>query len=142
METPKKIHLLGDGRHEEAVAAGAITPGHLIALDANGKVVVNADAGDECERLFAVEDALQGKGIDDAYAVDDPVSFVVAQRGEVIYALLADGEDVETGDFLTSNGDGTLKAAGSDTPLAVALDTLDLSESSNSTAGRIRVRVL
>ncbi len=62
-EAPKRIHLLGDGRHEEAVAGGTIRPGDLIKLNSDGEVVVHGSAGGNAEALFALEDALQGKEI-------------------------------------------------------------------------------
>lgn len=140
---PTRIHLKGPGRHEEAVAAGAITPGHLLQLNNAGKVVVHATSGGYAERIFALEDALQGKTISDAYASGDLVGYVVAPPGDEVYAFLADGESVVIGDQLVSNGDGTLqKLAGTEKPIAIALEAKDLSESSNSAAGRIRVRVL
>lgn len=142
-EVPKRIHLLGSGRHEEFVAAGAITPGHLMEMDSNGKVVVHNSAGVLAERMFALEDALQGGTIDDAYAADDVVATVMCHPGDVVYALLAAGEDAEKGEFLTSNGDGELKVAtGSDAVVGVALDNLDLSDSNETEAERIRVRII
>jgi hypothetical protein len=141
-EVPKRIHLLGDGRHEEIVAAGAIRPGALLVLTTAGKVTEHATAGGYAERLFALEDALQGKEISESYAADDVVGIVVAQPGDVVYAYLSWGEDVETGELLTSNGDGALKVAtGSDKPIAVALEDLDLSDS-ESADERLRVRIL
>jgi len=141
-ETPKRIHLLGDGRHEEAVAAGVIRPGDLIKLNSDGEVVVHASAGGYAEHLFALEDALQGRTIDHAYADDEVVSHVVAETGDVIYAYLSWGENVAKGDLLTSNGDGSLKkVTGSDKPIAVSLDTLNLSDS-ESADERLRVRII
>lgn len=143
METPKRIHLLGTGRHEEGRAAAAITPGHLLILDSNGKVAVHDDEAGPAERLFALEDALQGRSITDDYKEDEVVGFVVAAPGDVVYAFLAGGEDVDAGDFLTSNGDGTLKKlSNGDVPIAVALEALDLSDSSSEEDTHIRARVL
>lgn len=141
-EVPKRIHLLGDGRHEEALASAALTPGHLIELISTGKVRKHASAGVRCEKLFALEDALQGRTIDTAYAADELVGFVVCQPGDVVYAWLNVGESVVPGDLLVSNGDGTLqKLAGSEIALAVSLDTLNLSDSEHAPA-RIRARIL
>jgi len=141
-EVPKRIHLLGSGRHEEAVAAGAIRPGDLLKTNSDGEVVVHASAGGYAERNFALEDALQGNGIDDNYAADDLVSIVNGAPGDVIYAWLSWGENVAIGDLLVSNGDGALKKLTStDKPIAVALDTLNLADS-ESADERIRVRLL
>jgi len=140
---PTKIHLIGDGRTEEIVAAQVISPGMLVAQNEDALGIPHASAGDPAEKLFATEDALQGRGIDVNYAIDDRVNLVVAETGDVVYAWLADGESVTPADFLTSNGDGALKkASGGDYLIGVPLETLDLSESSNVAAQRIRVRCL
>lgn len=142
-EYPKRIHLLGGGRHEEAVAAATITPGMLIALNNAGKVIPHANAGVLAERNFALEDALQGHGIDDNYSTGDLVGYVSAMPGDHVYAFLADGENVVIGDKLSSNGDGRLqKLAGSEIAVGIALEALDLSESGNTEPGRLRVRLL
>lgn len=139
---PNKIYLLGDSRQDEGVAAEAITPGQLVAMDANGEYVKHASAGSFAETVFAQEDALQGKTIDDAYADGDRVFLLMAQPGDVVYAWLAAGENVTPADFLSSNGDGTLqKATITDVRLAKPLESLDLSES-GSVATRLRVRVI
>ena len=142
MSTPKRIHLLGEGRHEEAVAAGAITPGMLINQNSAGAVVVHPTAGGWAEKAFALEDALQGKTIADAYASGDRVSFVLGKSGDVVYAWLSGGEGATPDEFLTSNGDGTLKVASStDIRIAVPLEAVDASDSADVNE-RIRVRLL
>ena len=141
-ERPKRIHLLGKGRHEEAKAGGAIRPGDLIKLNSDGEVVIHATAGGSSEVAFALEDALQGKSITQSYAEDDVVSYVLADRGDVVFSYLSWGENVAIGDFLSSNGDGALrKVQGSDKPIAVALEALNLADS-ESADERLRVRVL
>jgi hypothetical protein len=93
--------------------------------------------------MFAIEDENQGKGIDDAYAADARVVCWMPQRGDQVQAILADGQTIVIGDYLESNGDGTLKkyspdTADSDDPftgydrqvVAQADEALDLSDSS------------
>jgi hypothetical protein len=99
------------GRHEEAVAVGICSPGHLLKIDSAGKVLKHATLGGTTERLFAKEDALQGKTKADAYAVGDVVSFHVAAPGDEINALLKPGVSYAIGDDLVSAGDGTLQKA-------------------------------
>ncbi len=94
---------------EEYPAGGAITPGHLIALGSNGKVVVHGDAGENALQMFALEDELQGKGLNEAYAQDEPVQCWVAQRGEIVNAILTTSQTVVVGDWLESAGNGTLQ---------------------------------
>lgn len=143
IERPKRIHLLGPGRHEEAYAAAALTPGHLLATNSDGKVLKHATAGGKAERLFALEDALQGRTINTAYAADELVGIVVAAPGDVVYAWLSEGENVTPASLLTSNGDGTLKVAGgSDEIIAKSMETLDKSDSGLEGDGRLVVRIL
>ena len=92
----------------EYAAAAAIIPGELIELNSSGTVQVHSTAGGNMLQMFAVEDELQGNGIDDAYAAADKVQCWVASRGDEVYAILADGQDIAIGDFLESNGAGEL----------------------------------
>ena len=95
---------------EEAVANATITPGMLVELMSTGKVKAHATAeGDATPIMFALEDELQGKGLDDNYIATDPVQVWIPYRGDWVYAILADGENIAIGDKLASAGDGTLK---------------------------------
>lgn len=103
------IKIIGSGRHEEALAGASLSPGHLVALASTGKVAKHASRAGIAERLFAVEDALQGRGVDTAYATDEIVSLYLAQPGDVVNAFLKAGTNYAKGDILTSAGDGTLE---------------------------------
>ena len=151
---------------EEYVAVAAITPGMLVELTSADKVQAHASAGLNTVPYFALEDELQGRGIDTAYAADEPVQVWVAQRGEVVYGILADGQSVAIGDFLESNGNGYLRKHVTDVesfesneegsisvyPLQIvgqALEALDLSDSSGEESSgalgynkRIKVRIV
>lgn len=143
-ELPKRILLIADDdyRHEEALAGGAITPGHLIALASTGKVVVHPTAGGAAERAFALEDALQGRSISTAYSADELVSFAICEPGDVVYAFLVNGENASIGSKLSSNGDGTLQvAAGVEIVVAISLEALNLSDSEHAPA-RLKVRIV
>lgn len=95
---------------EEKVALAAITPGMLLELTTADKVKAHATAGGNvAPRMFALEDELQGNGIDDAYAADDQVQVWIPQAGDQVYAILADGENVSIGDLVESNGAGYLQ---------------------------------
>jgi hypothetical protein len=133
---------------DEYDAAAAITPGMLIELTSAGKVQAHSNAGQNMIPMFAFEDEEQGNGIDDDYDSGDPVKVWIPQRGDKVYAILADGEDVSKGDFLESDGNGYLKkhvpdkeSIGTDSSgnvnsfytnqiVAQALEDLDLSASS------------
>lgn len=94
---------------EELTAAAAITPSMLLERTSAGKVQAHSSAGQNAIPMFALENALEGKGLSDAYATDDVVQVWLPTRGDRVNALLADGENVSIGDYLESNGDGYLK---------------------------------
>ena len=131
-----KIVLIGQGRYDEFIAAGAITPGHLIEMDSAGKVVVHNSEGAYAERLIAIEDALQGKTVTDAYASGALVPTHVGAPGDVVQMFLKAGENVAIGADLISAGDGSLIAAASvssgvtiEQTIGKATEALDLSAS-------------
>lgn len=137
--TPKTVTLGGDYTQREAKANAAITPGMLVALDANGEVGPHSSAGQEGVDGVAVEYDLTGRGIDDAYADDDQVVYRVPYEGSHWYAILASGQNVARNAALTSNGDGRLKAAGNtDMVYAYAEEAVNAS----AAAARIKVRWL
>jgi len=130
---------------EEMVASAAITPGMLLIIESTGKVKAHNQADKDVFPIFALEDELQGKGIDDAYAANAPVQCWIPYRGDIVNAILADGQKVVIGDPLTSDGYGRLKKHVTDTgastvPWTVypeqivgyAAEALDLSGSSGA----------
>jgi hypothetical protein len=151
---------------EEYVAAGDIYPGMLLEFTSAGKVQAHSSAGQNVAPImFALEDALQGNDIDDAYSSsdEDVVQVWLPRSGDQVYAILADGEDMTKGDLLESNGAGYLQVHTADTAdsddtitvypkqiVAQALETLDLSgssgaETADDTLGynkRIKVRIV
>ena len=94
---------------EEFVATEAITPGHLLEMDSNGKCLKHNVAGGNCYPMFALEDELQGKGVTDAYASGDPVQVWIPNTGDIVRGVLTTSQTIVIGDWLQSNGDGTLK---------------------------------
>jgi hypothetical protein len=94
---------------EEYTAAEAILPGMLVELNSSGTLQKHSGAGQTALPMFAIEDALQGKAIDEAYAASDKVQVWVPTRGDIVYGLLADEETVVIGDFVESNGAGFLR---------------------------------
>lgn len=143
-----RIALSGELVLIEEPAAGAITPGMLLLMDATGDLVAHSAAGDLAEKMFALEDSLQGNTIDDDYAADDLVRAGIFEPGAVVLALLADGESTAIGDFLMSDGAGALAVDDGSTyergaAVAVALEAVDMSDSSTvDPSPRIRVRIL
>lgn len=135
----------------EHEAAAAITPGMLLQLNSTNKVQAHASSsGSVTPPMFALEDELQGKGITDNYASGDRVQVWVAQRGEVVNALLTDGENVSIGDKLASSGTGFLKKHDNDSIhleeiVGIALEAINRSSSSGADTnktGRIAVMVI
>jgi len=134
---------------EEYDAVAAITPGMLLELTSAGKVQAHSTAGGNAPRMIALEDELQGQGVNDAYAADDKVQCWIPYPGDQVYAILADGENVAIGDLLESNGAGMLQKhvadvesfesneAGSITVypeqiVGVALEAINISDSSGA----------
>ena len=146
-----KVKKYGD-HVEEIAAGGTITPGMLIAEGSAGTVTVHSSAGANALPMFALEDELQGNGVDDDYSSGDRVQCWYPYRGDQVYALLKDGETIVVGDLLESAGDGYLQKHTADSagaveyPLAVvaqATEALDLSGSSGAeTTQRIIVRIV
>jgi hypothetical protein len=128
----------------EKNAAAILYPGHLLERTSADEVQKHSASGGTCSLpMFAIEDENQGNGIDDVYASDARVVCWMPQRGDQAQAILADGENVAIGDYLESNGDGTLKkftadSADSDDPftgfdrqvVGQADEALNLSDSS------------
>lgn len=136
-----KIHLLGTGRLAEYVAAAALSPGHLIELTSAGTVQKQSTADKGAEKMFAMEDSLQGNTIATAYAAADQVRAVIASPGDHVQAFLAAGETAVIGSKLCANGDGTLKVVtGTEVVLAIALEAQDLSDTGDvDTLTKVRV---
>lgn len=125
-----------------------ILPGHLLSLLSTGKVDGHPTADGTAVPMFALEDELQGKTIEDAYDTDEIVFVWIPQRGEEVYAVLAADENVVEGDFLVSAGDGELQKMSSSSVdsgvIGIALEDVDLSDSSGAwepTAHQRRIKV-
>jgi len=149
--------LLKDYLHVrvELTANAAITPGMLIERMSTNKVRAHATPGGNVFPMFALEDNYQGKTVNDAYAEDYPVQCWIPQRGDEVYALLDDGENVAIGDFVESAGNGSLQKHTADTVhsagifgnqiIGVVIEALDLSSSSGTypeTGKRVIIQIL
>lgn len=129
-------------QQSEYNAAATISPGHLVEITSGGKVQKNSTASSVAtERMWAVEDELQGNTLADDYSSGDNVLVRSFVMGAEVFVFLQGGSTaVKQGDFLESAGDGTLKS-GSTGPVAVAMEDKDLSASGTADA-RIKARVL
>ena len=93
----------------ELTAHEAITPVMLLWGTTSGLTEPHPVAGGNVLPAFALEDELQGKGIDDDYAEGDKVQIWVPGRGDIVNALLADDQDVVPGNWMESDGEGRLR---------------------------------
>ena len=125
----------------ENLADAALSPGHILQLNADGEVLKHNTTGGNGLCRVAVEDALQGKTVATAYAAAALVPNHIQRRGTRFQALLASGQDISPGDPLMSNGSGclTMWTSGSDyVVLAWADEELDLSSGSTDTLLAVR----
>ena len=134
----------------------------LVELTSAGLVQAHSGEGLNVLPRFALEDELQGNGIEDNYAVSSKVQVWIPGRGDIVYAIIEDATNIAIGDFLESNGAGFLQlhAADAETasnlqvyPLqivaqaveavaAAAASSLNSSESPIGLARRIKVRIV
>lgn len=94
---------------EEYEAVAALSPGHLLMLTSANKVQKHNVASGNVLPMVAIEDALQGKDITEAYAAEDRVRVWIPQRGDIVKLRLKDGQNVVIGDWVESAGDGTVQ---------------------------------
>jgi len=129
---------------EYTATAVALTPGMLLEITSADLVQAHSTDGGTALPMFALEDELQGKEIDDNFAVSAKIQVWVAVRGEMVYALIADSETVEIGDWLVSAGNGKLRVAESDdnSIVGVAVEAIDMTDSDEAAIGRCAVRIL
>jgi hypothetical protein len=137
-----KVKKYADVIEELTATAVAITPGALLERTSAGLVQACTATTGAVLPMFALEDELQGKGIDDNYAVSAQIQCWIPGRGDMVYALLEDGEDVEIGEFMESAGNGKLQVLTTGQPIAVAVEAVDDSGSSGTDTGRIIVQIV
>lgn len=104
-----KIKSYGNVQEEFTATAAAITPGMLVEMDSAGLIKAHATAVGNVMPMVAIEDALQGKTIDDAYDASGKIQVWIPQRGDIALMIPVDGTAIAVGDLLVSNGDGRLK---------------------------------
>lgn len=137
-----KVKKYADVVEEIKATEVAITPGMLLERTSAGLVQACTATTGAVFPMFALEDELQGKGIDDNYAVSAQIQCWIPGRGDMVYALLEDGEDVEIGEFMESAGNGKLQVLTTGQPIAVAVEAVDDSGSSGTDTGRIIVQII
>lgn len=106
---PKTILLGGDplGR-EGTVITAVVTPG--MAVTPAGANVARAGAN-ALAPGFARENEIEGKGIDDDYAVGVRCMYWRPRMGDQFYAILAASQEIVAGDSLSCGANGALVKA-------------------------------
>ena len=134
---------------EELITAGVLTPGMLLKVGTAGYIGKHTTSeGAVTPPMFALEDELQGRGIDDDYAMLSRIQVWIPGRGDRVNAFLKNGENVGVGDKLASGGDGTLirhadVSVKSNQIVAIAMEAVDMSGSSGvDPGGRIDVMII
>lgn len=129
MNTIVRIHNNGAYRYEEFTAGEAgIYPGMLLEINSSGNAIKHNSASTVAEKMFAMEDALQGDDVTDVYTSGTKVCVLIGQSGTVVNALCNSGTNYTKGTIVESHGDGTL-ASGSTYPIGVVEVATDLSDS-------------
>lgn len=105
----RTITIIGDPIRKEVLAAGTITPGMLIAIGTAGTALAHASASGNAQKMFALEDELQGHEIGDNYSSGNRVLYGVFRNGEEVNAILATSQTIVIGDLLESAGNGYLR---------------------------------
>jgi len=119
---PKTIKLR---KHLDVInergASVAILPGMLVELTAADTYQLQATDGGQYIGAVALEDELQGKTIEQTYAIGNPVQAWTAVRGEEAQLRLATGSTIVVGDKLTPAGDGTVRKLAVETEFLFAV---------------------
>jgi hypothetical protein len=146
---PHTILLAGNPqRPQELPCSAAITPGHLVEIS-SGQLRKHATADGNASPAFALEQLTPDRtvataAIDTPYPSGDTVQWAIGRPGDLFYAWVpASAAAIVAGDFLASNGDGTLhKAVTGSTFLEAIVATAAeaVNNSAGGTPARIRVR--
>jgi hypothetical protein len=150
-ETPHTVLLSGNPQYfQEIPCSAAITPGHLVEI-ASGALRVHATADGNAAPWFAIEQktpnrAVITEAIDTPYPSGDTVQWIGARPGDMVYAWVpASAAAIVAGDYLASNGDGTLHKAITGGTFLRAIVAQAAEAVNNSAVGvpaRIKVRAL
>lgn len=148
MGKDNRILIRGNGVREERDAGVAITPGELLEVAADGDYEPHSTANGNAEARFALEREMTGDDIDTDYVAGDRVVAQILWPGSIVQAFLADGEDVQDGAALASDGAGALQAVAANAATTeaqrdgiVAYAHEDVDNGAGTVRVRIKVRV-
>lgn len=150
--TPHCILLAGNPQYpSQALAAAAITPGHLVEIVSGGGIRKHGTVDGNAMPAFALENVTPDRtvatqAIDTPYSTGETVKWMIARPGDLVWAWVpASAAAIVAGDFLASNGDGTLHKAVTGATFVECLPAQAAEAINNSAVGtpsRIRVRAL
>jgi len=127
-------------RKERTATAVAILPGSMLTVDSAQKVLAHDLGGGPGGALFAIENDSRGQEVTDTYLAGDQVQYRAFQKGDEVLCRIKDGESIVAGDWLVSNGDGTMKeatatSAGGYPNEHIILQALEVCDMSSSAGG-------
>lgn len=135
----------GGVKFKEALGGVAITPGELLAFNASNALIPHGTANGAGLQMVAVESPTavpsSSTAIDTDYASGDTVKYYVPQRGDVLYMWLADGENVDQGDPLSSDGNGDLQEPTVDAALFEGAIKFYAAQDLDNSSGGARARI-
>ena len=141
--TPHTILLQVNGLErpvfEKQAGAATVKPGHMLTIS-GGKVVINPTAKLATTLMVAIEHGFRNTtgttlNIETAYPADDMVPFIYPQAGDLVYMVLASGQNVAAGAVLEAATGGELTAWTNGPVVGIA------EEACNATAAAKRVKV-
>jgi hypothetical protein len=141
------IVLKGLGHYDEGEADATIYPGEAVRLAADGCYDPETFDPDTVGKglKIAIEDALQGNTVDDAYSDGDILFFYSPLPGDHIQVLVKVGEDIDIGDNLVVEGGGSgkfIEVTPDSSVSVVQLEALEDSGGVLASATLIKCRVL
>lgn len=118
------LNSVGAVHLKESYANGTITPGDFLERATDGDFQRHSTAEIAGPKLIALENDLEGDGIDDNYASGDNVRAAYLKPGDEVYAFVpASAAAIVIGDNLVFDGTGCLIKG--DRVAATALSTSD-----------------
>lgn len=128
----------------EELADVALTPGEFLEFEANGNLGPEGTVGAGGLPMVCVEKPyidpgiVTTKAIDTDWSVGESARYIIPQRGDIVYAFLAAGQNVAKGASLQGDGAGALQALAAGTVKGYAAEAVD-----NSGGGtRIRIKLI
>jgi hypothetical protein len=121
------IVLQGDGPYEEGPLTAVASPGMNVVLTTTAEVFMRntytpglVDGTGLVQVLR--EDSIQGKTVNDAYAIGDTALVYCAEPGDVILVLVASGQTIAKADGLSAGATGKFQKVATEAPCARSLE--------------------